>query len=112
MPLTLQYLKKRPARWSGARLLSSVRLRSAARQYVGADTPGRINRLSNRVIVIAGDDDWIAIRIDPAHDADVATTTTAHHRDSANLRAGYTGSVARIGTGKIAAASMASALEH
>ena len=47
----------------------------------------------------------------PADHANMAATAAAHHGDGANLRPGDAGTVARIGTGKIATAGMAGALE-
>ena len=44
--------------------------------------------------------------------ADMAAAAAAHHGDGANLRPGDPGTVARIGTGEIATAGMAGALEH
>ena len=74
--------------------------------------PGRIHRLGNRVIVVAGNDDRIAVRIDTADHADMTAAATAHHRDCANLRARSRGCRSAHRPGQIAATGMAGALEH
>mgnify|MGYP000194573399 CR=1 FL=1 len=42
------------------------------RHHVSDDAAARIDRLRRRAIVVAGNDDWIAVGIDAAHDADMA----------------------------------------
>src|SRR6185437_15837292 len=93
--------------------MASVRdRRSAARQHIGVDTSGRIDRFSNCVIVVAGHDDRIAVRINTADDADMATTTTPHYCDSTDLRNTYSGAVAGIRARQISAPGMTGPLEH
>src|SRR6188508_419459 len=75
---------------------------SGVRHHVGVDAAARIHRFRDRIVVIAGDDDHVALRVDAADDADMAAAPPAHHRDGANLRAGNPGAVARIAAGKIA----------
>ena len=41
------------------------------------NTTSRINRFGNCAIVVAGDNDRIAIRIEPADDANMTAATTA-----------------------------------
>lgn len=62
--------------------------RSTARQHVGVYTAGRIDRFRNRMIVVAGNNDRISVRIDPADDADMAAAASAHDGDGADLWAG------------------------
>src|SRR5664280_3270203 len=106
-------LKKRPADKVGrCTFCVVVRNRSAAGQHVSRDPPTRVDRFRRRVIVVAGYDDWIAVGIDAADHADMAAAVAAHHRDGADLRAGNARAVTRIGTGEVAAAGVAGALEH
>ena len=93
-------------------LTMSAGAASAAGQHVGVDTSRWIHRFSNCVVVVAGYDDRIAVRIDTADDADVTTTATPHYCDSADLRATYPGTVAGIRARQISAASMTGPLEH
>src|SRR5262245_39884777 len=79
--------KTRPA-FGRARFVFNAR-RLTAGQYVGADAPGRINRLGNGVVVVAGNDDRIAVRIDATDDADMAAPTAPHHGDGADLRSAH-----------------------
>src|SRR6476660_8167915 len=88
--------KKRPARGGALNDLPTA-VRSTAGQHVSLDAAGRVNRLCNRVIVVAGNDDRIAVRIDTADDTDMAATAASHHGDSADLWPADTGSVAGIG---------------
>ena len=68
------------------------------------DPAGRINRFRNRAIVVAGDNDRIAICVDAADDANMAAATASHYNDGADLGSRHTGAVACIGAGKIRAA--------
>src|SRR5262249_37690961 len=79
--------------------------------HVSVDTTSRVDRFGNRVIVVAGDNDRIAVRIDPADNADMATAVSSHHSDCADLGPGHARAITRIGAGESAAASMAGALE-
>ena len=80
--------------------------KSAARQHVSADAARRIHRLGNRAIVVAGNDDRIAVGINAADHADVTTAAPTHHCDRANLRAANACAVARVGLRKVAATGM------
>src|SRR5690242_10978431 len=86
--------------------------RSAARQHIGVDTPGRIDRFSNSVVVVAGYDDRIAVRVNTADDTDVTAAATPHDGDGADLRTTYLGAVAGIRARKISAARMTGPLKH
>src|SRR5687767_8894216 len=74
------------ADWTSAKILS-------VRHHVGIDAPARIDRFGNTFVVIAGDDDRIAARIDATHHANVPAraspggrTAARHDRDGADLR--------------------------
>ena len=62
-----------------------IETRSAARQNVGADAARRVHPLGDRAIVVAGNDDRIAVRINTTDHTDVTAATTAHDSDRANL---------------------------
>src|SRR5262249_14007120 len=109
-PLALCH-EKTPRLLGGA-FLAWQGLRSAAGQYVGVDTGSRIDRLGDRMIVVARDDDRIAVRVDPADHADMASATAAHDGDGADLRPRDAGPVARVSAGEIAAARVTGVLEH
>ena len=87
-------------------------VRSTAGQHVSLDAAGWVDRLCNRMIVVAGNNDRVAVRIDTADDTDMAATPASHHGDSADLWPADTSSVAGIGAREIAATSMAGTLEH
>src|SRR5262249_40443644 len=70
------------------------------------------HRLSDRMIVVAGDDNRVAIRIDSADHADMAAAAAAHHGDGTDLRPRDASAVTRIGAGEIAAPGVTGALEH
>ena len=70
------------------------------------NTTSRINQFGNCAIVVAGDNDRIAIRIDPADDANMTAATTAHHGDRSNLRSRDPRAICEI-----AAAAVTSPLE-
>src|SRR5262245_66405803 len=95
--------KKRPARGGALEDLPAA-VRSTAGQHVSLDTARRINRFRNRMIVVARNDDRVAVRIDTADDADMAATAASHHGASADLWSADTGSVTGIGAREIAAA--------
>ena len=86
--------------------------RSTARQHVGVYTAGGIDRFRNRMIVVAGNNDRISVRIDPADDADMAAAAAPHHCDGADLRTADPGSVSGISAREITATCMSGALEH
>src|SRR5665213_3794099 len=85
--------------------------RSVARHHIGGDAPARINRLGHRVVVVAGNDDRIAVGIDAGDDADMAAAMTPHHRDGADLRPRDARAVVFVTNGEIAAAGVSGALE-
>ena len=64
---------------------------------------GPIDRFRNRMIVVAGNDNWVAVRIDTTDDTDMAATAASHHGDGTDLRAGDAGAVAGVGACEIAA---------
>src|SRR6478752_3805869 len=97
--------KKRPARGGALNVLPTA-VRSTAGQHVSLDAAGRIDRLRNRMIVVAGNDDRVAVRIDTADDTDMAATAAPHHGDSADLWAADAGSVSGISACEIATASV------
>src|SRR6476661_11079321 len=96
-------IKNAPCLRQGAFLLSDG-TQLAAGQYIGADAPGRIDGLGNRVIVVAGDNDRVAVRINAADHTNMTAAAAAHHSDRADLRSVHTLTVVRVGSGEIATA--------
>src|SRR4029077_18101460 len=64
------------------------------------------------MIVVAGNDNWVAVRIDTTDDTDMAATAASHHGDGTDLRAGDARAVAGVGACDIPATCMPVALKH
>src|SRR5262245_38334160 len=64
------------------------------------------------MIVVARNDNWVAVRIDTADDTDMAATAASHHGDGTDLRAGDAGPVARVSACEIPTTCMPGALKH
>src|SRR3569832_2425925 len=90
----------------------ALRHRSAVRLDIGDNPAAWINRLRDRVVVVARGDDRVAVGVDPGHDADMAATAPAHHRDGSDLRARHATPEEQITLGEIAAALVAGLAQH
>src|SRR3954470_18051340 len=99
--------KRRPAFWA-ERDFSGSGLRRTLWHHVGGDAAAWIDRFGDGVIVVARNDDWIAVGVNTTNNTDM----TMHHRDGADLRAGDARAVTRVAPGDVATAGVTGFLEH